>query len=59
VEVILTNDSAELQEIIEDRVSTQTISIEKRPTNLFTIAGASIAALGILSGIRKTWKRKV
>ena len=59
VEVISTNDSIELQKIIDSRVSTQTTSTEKRPTDLFKIAGATIAGLGVLSGIRKTWKRKV
>ena len=59
VEVISTNDAEELQEIIDSRVSTQTTSTEKRPTNLFSIAGGFIAGLGVLSGIKKTWKRKV
>lgn len=59
VEVIATNDVEELQEIIDSRVGAQTTSTEKRPTNLFSIAGGFVAGLGVLSGIKKTWKRKV
>ena len=58
VEVISTNDIDELQEIIDRRVSTQTTSTEKRPTNLFLIAGSIIGGLGFFRGLRETGKRK-
>lgn len=59
VEVISTDDVEEVQEIIDSRVGAQTTSTEKRPTDIFKIAGGFIAGLGVLSGIKKTWKRKV
>lgn len=58
VTVIETDNPEEITVAIDDFIDKSTEDTERRPTSLFTMAGAGLIAAGVLQSIYRTWKRK-
>lgn len=58
VQVFTADTATDIQNIISEQTTQQTIQTATRSTNIFLYVGSAIAAFGAFLGMRKDWKRK-